>query len=271
MKVNGCPIELLEPEILRVKVFEPLLLLGPERFAGVDMRIRVRGGGYTSQIYAIRQAIAKGIVAYYQKCTWVYSERGGLCAGGGLVANGCQNGLRGDRRVDSREELVAEVWALMKLGGVHDGYSCAVTCGDSSWDCAAIHGRSVLWKAMRSVRGFWCLAYSDSPSFLPSLPLGSSVMHLSPIGIGCTHRCGRGHQEGDQGLVAQLRSQPAGSGPPPVRAEEVWWSRCPRALPEVVSLSCAGWGRRVPRPAQGDRGAGGESGRRLATGRALLF
>lgn len=69
MKVNGCPIELLEPEILRVKVFEPLLLLGQERFAGVDMRIRVRGGGYTSQIYAIRQAIAKGIVAYYQKCT----------------------------------------------------------------------------------------------------------------------------------------------------------------------------------------------------------
>eukprot|EP00168_Porphyra_purpurea_P018342 TRINITY_DN676_c0_g1_i5.p1 TRINITY_DN676_c0_g1~~TRINITY_DN676_c0_g1_i5.p1 ORF type:complete len:321 (-),score=25.22 TRINITY_DN676_c0_g1_i5:326-1150(-) len=67
MKVNGCPIELLEPEILRVKVFEPLLLLGPERFAGVDVRIRVRGGGYTSQIYAIRQAIAKGIVAYYQK------------------------------------------------------------------------------------------------------------------------------------------------------------------------------------------------------------
>jgi len=29
--------------------------------------VRVRGGGYVSQIYAIRQAIAKGIVAYYQK------------------------------------------------------------------------------------------------------------------------------------------------------------------------------------------------------------
>jgi len=79
MKVNGCPIELLEPEILRVKVFEPLLLLGPERFAGVDVRIRVRGGGYTSQIYAIRQAIAKGIVAYYQKCTCGALEGSGLC------------------------------------------------------------------------------------------------------------------------------------------------------------------------------------------------
>jgi len=32
----------------------------------------VKGGGTTSQIYAIRQAIAKGIVAYYQKCKCYY-------------------------------------------------------------------------------------------------------------------------------------------------------------------------------------------------------
>ncbi|RMY81912.1 hypothetical protein D0864_08177, partial [Hortaea werneckii] len=35
--------------------------------ADVDIRVRVRGGGHTSQVYAIRQAIAKSIVAYYQK------------------------------------------------------------------------------------------------------------------------------------------------------------------------------------------------------------
>jgi small subunit ribosomal protein S16e len=29
--------------------------------------VRVTGGGHTSQVYAIRQAIAKAIVAYYQK------------------------------------------------------------------------------------------------------------------------------------------------------------------------------------------------------------
>lgn len=29
---------------------------------GVDIRVRVSGGGHTSQIYAIRQAIAKSIV-----------------------------------------------------------------------------------------------------------------------------------------------------------------------------------------------------------------
>lgn len=67
IKINGCPIELVEPEILRYKAFEPILLLGRQRFAGVDMRIRVKGGGHTSQIYAIRQSIAKALVAFYQK------------------------------------------------------------------------------------------------------------------------------------------------------------------------------------------------------------
>ena len=59
IKINGCPIELVEPEMLRYKVFEPILLLGRERFANVDIRLRVKGGGYTSQIYAIRQALAR--------------------------------------------------------------------------------------------------------------------------------------------------------------------------------------------------------------------
>uniref|UniRef100_A0A7S2XX35 30S ribosomal protein S9, chloroplastic n=1 Tax=Fibrocapsa japonica TaxID=94617 RepID=A0A7S2XX35_9STRA len=67
IKVNGCPIELVQPEMLRLKTFEPVLLLGQQRFANVDIRVRVKGGGYTAQIYAIRQAIAKAIVAYYQK------------------------------------------------------------------------------------------------------------------------------------------------------------------------------------------------------------
>merc|ERR1712032_669985 len=67
IKINGKPLALAEPEILRFKVYEPVLLLGRQRFAGVDMRVRVQGGGHVSQIYAIRQSIAKALVAYYQK------------------------------------------------------------------------------------------------------------------------------------------------------------------------------------------------------------
>ena len=68
IKVNGVPITLLQPEILKLKTFEPVLVLGADKFAAVDIRVRTRGGGSTAQIYAIRQSIAKGIVAYYQKC-----------------------------------------------------------------------------------------------------------------------------------------------------------------------------------------------------------
>ena len=67
IRVNGIPLHLVQPEILRLKVKEPILLLGQDRFNQVDIRVRVRGGGHTSQIYAIRQAIAKSLVAYYQK------------------------------------------------------------------------------------------------------------------------------------------------------------------------------------------------------------
>merc|ERR1711935_284506 len=67
VKINGCPIEFVQPEALRIKVMEPILLLGFPRFAGVDIRIRVKGGGYTSQLYAIRQSLGKSLVAFYQK------------------------------------------------------------------------------------------------------------------------------------------------------------------------------------------------------------
>lgn len=89
LKVNGRPLTLLEPPELRYKLLEPILLLGKERcvlfivwptvilcltlltylfrFSGVDIRVSVKGGGSVAQIYAIRQAISKALVAYYQK------------------------------------------------------------------------------------------------------------------------------------------------------------------------------------------------------------
>jgi small subunit ribosomal protein S16e len=39
IKVNGTPISLLAPEILKMKTFEPILLLGPERFANVNSSV----------------------------------------------------------------------------------------------------------------------------------------------------------------------------------------------------------------------------------------
>ncbi|KAF8588453.1 hypothetical protein K439DRAFT_634296 [Ramaria rubella] len=67
IRINGSPIGLVRPEILRYKVYEPVLVVGEDKFESIDIRVRVKGGGHTSQVYAIRQAIAKAVVAYYAK------------------------------------------------------------------------------------------------------------------------------------------------------------------------------------------------------------
>ncbi|WFD24317.1 40S ribosomal protein S16 [Malassezia equina] len=67
IRLNGQPISLVQPEALRWKAYEPILVVGEDKFSTVDIRIRVSGGGHTSQVYAIRQAIAKALVAYYAK------------------------------------------------------------------------------------------------------------------------------------------------------------------------------------------------------------
>lgn len=75
IRVNGYPLDVLEPAPLRIKAYEPVLLLGPKAFSQLDIRVRVKSGGYTSQIYAVRQAISKAIIAYNQKFVDEHTKR----------------------------------------------------------------------------------------------------------------------------------------------------------------------------------------------------
>ena len=75
IRVNGRPLELLQPEPLLPKVMEPILLLGQENFDHLDIRIRVSGGGRVAQVYAIRQALAKAVIAYHQKFVDEFSRK----------------------------------------------------------------------------------------------------------------------------------------------------------------------------------------------------
>jgi hypothetical protein len=98
----------VQPETLRWKVFEPVLLLGKQRFSNVDIRIRVKGGGQVSQIYAIRQAIAKGIVAFYQKCACVEGCGCGAGGGSGLLSEGAGGGGGGVQRGGSGGQNICQ-------------------------------------------------------------------------------------------------------------------------------------------------------------------
>jgi len=54
----------VEPRTLRIKLFEPILLVGVNHFKNLRIKVRVTGGGPTTQLYAARLAIAKGLVAW---------------------------------------------------------------------------------------------------------------------------------------------------------------------------------------------------------------
>ena len=61
--VNGIPLSTLTPEIARMKVYEPIMLSG-ERSKGIDVHVKVNGGGFMGQAEAARMAVAKGLVQW---------------------------------------------------------------------------------------------------------------------------------------------------------------------------------------------------------------
>ena len=67
IRVNGKPLHLIEPITMRTKVFEPLFIIGGNKFKDLTIKVRVKGSGSMAQVMAVRMAIAKGVIAYYQK------------------------------------------------------------------------------------------------------------------------------------------------------------------------------------------------------------
>ncbi|MCS7120497.1 MAG: 30S ribosomal protein S9 [Nitrososphaerota archaeon] len=63
VKINRVPLEILNPEVAREKIREPLLL-AEDVLKGVDIDIRTRGGGFMGQAEAARIAIARGLVKW---------------------------------------------------------------------------------------------------------------------------------------------------------------------------------------------------------------
>jgi len=60
---NGVPLELVEPEIVRQKIQEPLMMVG-DRVRSVNITVHARGGGVIGQASAARTAVARGLVSW---------------------------------------------------------------------------------------------------------------------------------------------------------------------------------------------------------------
>ncbi|NIM47330.1 MAG: 30S ribosomal protein S9 [Candidatus Aenigmarchaeota archaeon] len=61
--INKKPLEIFEPEILKLLIKEPLILAG-DVAKNLDIKVNVKGGGIFGQASAVRQAIAKVLFEY---------------------------------------------------------------------------------------------------------------------------------------------------------------------------------------------------------------
>lgn len=67
VRINKKPLELLEPEVVRTKISEPLFIASEHPdvagdIGSIEMDVEVRGGGFMGQAEAARTAIARGLV-----------------------------------------------------------------------------------------------------------------------------------------------------------------------------------------------------------------
>nr|6ZU5_SQ0 Chain SQ0, uS9 [Paranosema locustae] len=63
--VNNVPLRLLPDDMMASKLRDIITRVGLKYFENLVFSITVRGGGPVSKIYAVRQAFAKSLVAYY--------------------------------------------------------------------------------------------------------------------------------------------------------------------------------------------------------------
>lgn len=63
VRINKRPLEVVEPEMARMKMMEPLALAG-DLAKKIDVEVNVGGGGVMGQAEAVRTAIGRGLVEF---------------------------------------------------------------------------------------------------------------------------------------------------------------------------------------------------------------
>ncbi|GAD52300.1 LOW QUALITY PROTEIN: SSU ribosomal protein S16e (S9p) [Halarchaeum acidiphilum MH1-52-1] len=64
VRINSTPVELVDPEMSRLKMLEPFRIAGEDIRDEIDVDVTVNGGGYAGQADAVRTAIARAIVEF---------------------------------------------------------------------------------------------------------------------------------------------------------------------------------------------------------------
>ncbi len=68
VRINGRRLEAIENPWVRMIIEEPLILIGPLRYL-VNINVKVEGGGVVGRARAVRSAIAKALVKFFESET----------------------------------------------------------------------------------------------------------------------------------------------------------------------------------------------------------
>ena len=63
VKINKIPVEIIQPEMVRLKIMEPLMI-AKDLAKQVDIDVKVEGGGVMGQAEAARTAIARALLEF---------------------------------------------------------------------------------------------------------------------------------------------------------------------------------------------------------------
>ena len=66
IRINSVPLDAYGNPLARLRILEPLMLAGEEYVSKVDIYVDVKGGGVMSQAEAVRLAIARALVKYFE-------------------------------------------------------------------------------------------------------------------------------------------------------------------------------------------------------------
>ena len=66
IRINGVPLELWKPELARLTILEPLIIAGEKFRKKIDIKVRVKSGGFMGQALAVRIAVTRALDKFFQ-------------------------------------------------------------------------------------------------------------------------------------------------------------------------------------------------------------
>ena len=66
IRINGVPLELWKPELARLTILEPLIIAGEKLRKKIEIKVRVKSGGFMGQALAVRIAVARALDKFFQ-------------------------------------------------------------------------------------------------------------------------------------------------------------------------------------------------------------